>query len=77
MMAVRVRTHPDFNAESPRLLFANPAFHRNMGTGEFNYDVAPDGRFIMIRREGGVPELHINIVLNWVEELKQLVPTTN
>ena len=36
-----------------------------------NYDVTPDGRFLMLRRDaqGG----HLRIVLNWTEELKQLL----
>jgi hypothetical protein len=39
-----------------------------------NYDVAPDGRFLMIREPAESTPLGINIVLNWFEELKQLVP---
>jgi hypothetical protein len=36
-----------------------------------NYDVTPDGRFLMLRRDaqGG----HLGIVLNWTEELKQIL----
>jgi hypothetical protein len=41
-----------------------------------NYDVAPDGRFLMLvrdRREA--PTIHV--VLNWFEELERLVPAAN
>jgi Tol biopolymer transport system component len=40
-----------------------------LGTTTANYDVTPDGRFLMLRREekGG----HLRIVLNWTEELKR------
>jgi Tol biopolymer transport system component len=36
-----------------------------------NYDVTPDGRFIMLRREAQAGTLRI--VLNWTEELKQIL----
>ena len=43
------------------------------------YDVAPDGqRFVMIKvSEEQEAVGQINIVLNWFEELKRLVPTDN
>ncbi len=41
------------------------------------YDVTPDGqRFVMVQaveQEAGASQ--INVVLNWFEELKRLVPT--
>jgi Tol biopolymer transport system component len=73
MMSVAVDTLPEFAARSPRLLFESAAFHRNLASGEFNYDVAPDGRFLMIRRDDALVELQINVVLNWTQELKRLV----
>ena len=41
------------------------------------YDVASDGRFLMIREESLSREVvtKIHITLNWFEELKHLVPT--
>ena len=45
----------------------------NPGTGSLNYDVSPDGRFVMIIPTGRNNELEF--VLNWTEELKRLVPT--
>ena len=39
------------------------------------WDVAPDGRFLMILREpGSIPD-RINVVLNWSAELERSVPT--
>jgi hypothetical protein len=40
------------------------------------YDVARDGRFVMVQ-EGSPPPppAQLNVVLNWQEELKQRVPT--
>jgi hypothetical protein len=46
-----------------------------------DYDLAPDGnRFVMIVPEdreqvGRPPQLRVEVVLNWTEELKQRVPT--
>lgn len=38
-----------------------------------NYDVSPDGRrFVMVKEESTGGRLHV--VLNWLEELKRLVP---
>jgi Tol biopolymer transport system component len=69
MMAVDIRTGPTFTAGKPRLLFE----------GQFTAfeDVSPDAhRFLMIQAvEPEQPAAQINIVLNWFEELKRLVPT--
>jgi Tol biopolymer transport system component len=56
----------------PQALFRD---EYDLGTGitTANYDVTPDGRFLMLRREAGGG--HLRIVLNWTEELKRLVPT--
>ena len=42
-----------------------------MGTMTANYDVTPDGRFLMLRRE--VPGGQVRIVVNWTEELKRIM----
>ena len=39
-----------------------------------NYDVAADGRFIMV---GPGESNRLHVVLNWTKELKRLVPTDN
>jgi serine/threonine protein kinase/Tol biopolymer transport system component len=68
MMAVEVKTEPTFTAGKPRLLFE----------GQFNsyYVVSPDSRrFLMIQAvEPEQPVTRIDLVLNWFEELKRLVP---
>jgi hypothetical protein len=41
-----------------------------------DYDVAPDGRFLMVRpevRPGQAPQ-GLVVVLNWIEELKAKLP---
>ena len=65
MMAVDIVTEPQFSAAKPRLLFE----------GRYgSYDIAPDGqRFLMESEREEATQ--INVVLNWFEELKRLVPT--
>ena len=64
-MAVSVEAGDTFRVDSPRLLFE----------ADFtDYGVAPDGRFLLLQPAyRGLDELRV--VLNWVEELKTLVPT--
>ena len=68
MMAVDIETEPSFTAGTPRVLFEAPFLVST------DFDITPDGqRFLMIRI-GEQRADEINIVLNWHEELKRLVP---
>lgn len=70
MMAVAVRTDPIFEAGEPRLLFESD--HIADPFGNPNYDVAADGRFIMIRSVGSeASRHHLNVVVNWSREVKE------
>jgi serine/threonine-protein kinase len=72
MMVVSVQTEPTFRAETPRLLFEG-AYLYGRPSWAPNYDVSLDGeRLLMIKEEPGTNQ--INVVLNWFEELKRLVP---
>jgi eukaryotic-like serine/threonine-protein kinase len=73
MMAVAIMIQPAFRASKPQVLFEKPyAVY-----GPRNCDVTPDGQhFLMIKESEQVADVtHINVVLNWQEELKRLVPT--
>jgi eukaryotic-like serine/threonine-protein kinase len=75
MMAVDIATQPSFIAGKPRMLFEGP-YLPAPGTVP-NYDVSPDGqRFLMLKpvEQAGAAPTQINVVLNWSEELKRLVP---
>ena len=73
MMVVSIRTEPTFEVGPPRLLFEQ-AYAQNHDGSFSNYDVDSDGRFLMVKEpEQGTGQ--INVVLNWFEELKRLVPT--
>ena len=75
MMVVSVQTEPTFNHGRPRVLFEGSYFSSSISPGLQYYDISPDGqRFLMIK-EGGTGPSQINVVLNWFEELKRMVPT--
>jgi hypothetical protein len=44
-------------------------------SNRWDYDVAPDGRFIMIKTPDEDQPREITVVLNWFQELEELVPT--
>ena len=62
-------------AGRPQLLFDIAMF---VIAGTRAYDIAPDGRFLVIRsgqaEAGGGTPSNMIVVLNWTEELKRLVP---
>jgi hypothetical protein len=70
IVSAPVRTVPTFEVLGPHdSLFAGPYLFNQSN----NWDVHPDGRFVMIR---GNPNSgrQLEIVLNWVEELTNLAP---
>ena len=77
MMAVSFRSEPTVQMGKPRLLFDQEFLPDGDVTGR-QYDLAPDGqRFLMVRADEGSGLRQLNIVLNWFEELKRLVPAEN
>ena len=74
MMVAPVTTGDSFQTGTPRSLFT----HVNPGGIPRNYAVAHDAqRFVMLQPTELEVEPQINVVLNWFEELKRLVPTDN
>jgi len=72
LVGVVIETEPTFTAGSPQVLFTGNYL---TDPGNRQYDIAPDGqRFLMIKQELA-ERYQINVVLNWFEELKRLVPT--
>jgi serine/threonine-protein kinase len=68
----------DLNPARPRKLLEPKYFTGGMGASARTYDVATDpSRFLMIRdtNPGQAPSTSMIVVLNWIEELKQRVPT--
>ena len=68
LMAVAITTHPEFHASKPELLFERPYWSRRFYP---SYDVASDGRFVMIKDSDQVAGANMmHVVLHWTEELK-------
>ena len=76
-MVVSIQTQAQtLTAGSPRVLFEGQYVNHSVPTGYQYYDIAPDGkRFLMLKEDTAQEQAQINIVLNWFEELKRLVPT--
>ena len=72
ILSARVVPDVTFRVEAPRALFEG-GFDPGSERG---YDVAPDGRFVMIENEpnDNTTSASIVVVLNWSEALKQRVP---
>ena len=60
---------------APHALFAG---HWDITTPSRNYDVTPDGRFILSRSKfpQEPPVTKVNVVLNWFQELRQRAPAS-
>jgi serine/threonine-protein kinase len=76
MMVVSVRTEPTFRESRPRVLFEGSYVSHSAPIGMQYYDISPDGkRFLMLKETEEQAQNQIQVVLNWSEELKRLVPT--
>jgi len=75
MMAVEIRITPEFTFSAPKLLFEGRYAGRNQQPP--SYDVATDGRFIMIKSAAAEmsPREDLVVVLGWLEELKRRAAT--
>lgn len=77
MLAVPIQPRSTLKAGRPKVLFEAAMSVR--GVGVRPYDVAPDGRFFIIRNvqpeSAGSTSPNMIVVLNWLEELKRLAPT--
>ena len=65
VMAVAIHTEPVLQIGTPELLFEGPYETETAPSGSVNYDIAPDGRFLMVQSP---PLTEIRVVLNWFDE---------
>ena len=74
LFKVSVLTEPEVQVGRPELLFEG-RFMASSGRWGRNYDISPKGDFFILIEEGETQSsAQINVVLNWSEELKRLVP---
>jgi len=77
---VDVSTHPAFSASHPRVVFEDPELKYTALLGVAGYDVAPDGRFLMVEVKRGPglippPPADVRMIVNWSKTLRERVPT--
>ena len=72
IMSVPVSTDSGFRVGSPREVLVEPPLPG--AGGNPNYDVFPDGRFLVRHAAPGTSIDRVRLVLNWHEELRELVP---
>jgi len=74
-MAIRMPGGAAERAGIPVALFQVPPEYRHVsGTVAAQYDVHPDGRFLMIRRSDRTPRpLELRVTANWFEALRPAV----
>ncbi len=73
MWMVTYEAGENFEPAQPKFLFERH-FLGGLAAKQKTYSVAKDGRFLMIQ-EDIAPGTQINVVINWFEELKRLIPT--
>jgi hypothetical protein len=69
MMALDVNTNPVFQAGNPRALFLSEMVDTGIRSGPTSWDIAPDGRFLIIT-ESSI-DVSVTIVLNSQAALKK------
>ena len=74
VMAARVTSSPTFQTEGPPQELFRGAFAAPGWEWDPLFDVAPDGRFLMMKAHGTPPRPQVTIVTNWFDELRRLVP---
>ncbi len=71
LYALSVSTQSGFELSAARLILKQP-FDRNTYRDRAAYDVAGDGRFLVVTNTWNT---EFRVVFNWFEELNRLVPT--
>jgi len=76
MMVVPVQNTDTMELGRPSVLFEGNYFLQPIPAGGRNYDLADDGRFLMVKPidADGSFALRMNVVLNWYDELNRLAP---
>ena len=73
MWAAPVSLSGTIQVETPQKLFEGRFVAERTASGSQTYDVAADGRFILVQPTDQSNQLHV--VVNWFEELNERVPT--
>jgi Tol biopolymer transport system component len=71
MLSVRTPANGAFVAVRPQVLFDNQDLVFSVGLDDF--DVAPDGRFLFLRRAAAKADVPL-VIVNWFDTLKRMAP---
>lgn len=74
MMAVAVSTQPTFSAGRPAAIFEGDYLASGFPLTGVTYDVTRDGQRFLMVKQNAASAGPINVVVNWFEELRRLVP---
>jgi serine/threonine-protein kinase len=74
-IAVPVSLQPTFAAGKPITLFEADYAASEFPLTSPGYDVSPDGQRFLVAKDVEPPPTQINVVVNWIEEVKRRVPT--
>jgi serine/threonine-protein kinase len=74
-IAVPVGTQPTFSAGRPVTLFEADYAASEFPLTSPGYDVSADGQRFLVAKDVEPPPTQINVVVNWIEEVKRRVPT--
>jgi serine/threonine-protein kinase len=78
LMSIRSEAVTTWTAGAPTRLFEGSYYFGGGGASGRTYDVASDGRFLMIKPAGTAQQAATSVIVvqNWFEELKRRVPTS-
>ena len=76
LMSVRVDRGPTWTAGPPAKMFDGPYYFGGGGAAGRTYDVASDGRFLIIKSASAPDQAAASVIVvqNWLKELARLVP---
>ena len=81
LTAVPIEVDGSFTFGNPEVVFEETYFFRSGPILGRTYDISPDGKRFLMIKEGGPGEetepTQLILVLNWLDELKRLVPVDN
>ena len=65
-MGVTMRADSTFEVGLPETIFEFPNL--------FDFDVSPDGKTFAVITHNATPVTHLNVILNWLDELEEVPP---
>ena len=74
MMVTEVSTEPVLQATLPQVVFEGGWELSDLTVSQERWDLLPDNRFLMVNHEPEAVPTKINVIFNWLDELRDRVP---